>query len=422
MVTIRFEHVAKCYKIQRGHRTLAGSLNSALERVLPGWRRAPVLRSEEFWALRDVSFEVHRGEAFGIIGPNGSGKTTILKLLARITHPTRGSIHVTGRVGALLEVGAGFHAELTGRENVYLNASILGMKKAEIEQKFPSIVEFAELEQFIDTPIKKYSLGMGMRLGFAVAAHIEPEVLLIDEVLAVGDVSFQQKCLRRISEMKEAGTTIIFISHNLSAVRRLCDRALFLYRGEAKALDRTEAAIERYYETMLRPAFEQLGPTRRAEAGEPPKEVEILGVRFLGTDGGEHREFRTGENLVVAIDFLARRRVEEPSFGLYFFGMDGILYSGLHSNLEGYRIDGIEGRGTAFVEIPSLPLMPNIFEVSVLVADRDGFARYDAHHRCYRLLVLQGRNAQGITYVPHRWRVNGQPVTSLLGQPALGGS
>jgi len=417
MVTIRFENVSKRYRIQRGHRTLGGWLTTSLERVLPGRRPGPVVRSEEFWALRDVTFEVRRGEAFGIIGPNGSGKTTTLKLLSRITHPTHGAVQVTGRVGALLEVGAGFHDEMSGRENVYLNAAILGMKKGEIERKFASIVEFAELEQFIDTPIKKYSTGMRMRLGFAVAAHIQPDVLLIDEVLAVGDVSFRQKCLRCIREMKDAGTSIVFVSHDLSVVRKLCDRALFIYRGEAQALGQTESVIQSYYESLLRPAFERMVPAPRRVEAAAPKEAEILGVRFLGSDGAERVEFRTGENLVVAIDYVARRRIEEPSFGLSFHGVDGTLYGSVVSALEGYRIDVIEGPGTMLAEFPSLPLMPNIFEVSAVIADRTGFSRYDWHDREYRLLVLQGRGDQGITYLPHRWHVNGYPSEARATHP-----
>ncbi|HEV2762237.1 MAG TPA: ABC transporter ATP-binding protein, partial [Pyrinomonadaceae bacterium] len=229
MIDLKLEHVSKRYRIRQERE--ASSRNPVVRRL-----QALVRPASDFWAVKDVSFEVRRGEALGIIGHNGAGKSTILKLLSNITTPTSGEITIAGRLSSLIEVGSGFHPELTGRENIFLNGSILGMRRREIADKLDSIVEFAGLRQFLDVPVKRYSSGMYVRLGFSIAAHLDPDILLLDEVLAVGDASFQQKCLQRIGEMKQAGTTIVFISHDLGAVERLCDRVILLKRGEI-ALD-----------------------------------------------------------------------------------------------------------------------------------------------------------------------------------------
>ena len=206
--------------------------------------------TDEFFALREVNLEIEQGEAVGFIGPNGSGKSTILKLLARIIYPTHGKVAVRGSVASLIEVGAGFHPELSGRENIFLYGSIMGMLKADVRAKFDRIVEFAEIQRFIDTPVKRYSSGMYVRLGFAVAAHINPHVLLVDEVLAVGDAAFQSKCLQRIEELRRDGMTIVFVSHDMTAVERLCNRVFFLQNGQIKAEGETRKVIEQYYETI----------------------------------------------------------------------------------------------------------------------------------------------------------------------------
>src|SRR5262245_45190098 len=225
------------------------------ERVVAKIRR-PFGRSsaaESVWALRDVSFDTDEGEVVGIIGRNGAGKSTLLKILSRITHPTSGSARVNGRVAALLEVGTGFHDELTGRENIYLNGSILGMRKREVEERFDAIVDFSGVEQFIDTPIKHYSSGMRLRLGFAVAAHLEPDVLIVDEVLAVGDAAFQKKCLSAMHDLRGGGRTVLFVSHNMAAVENLCSRAIWISSGEVRMDGPTHAVIEAYMSTFASP-------------------------------------------------------------------------------------------------------------------------------------------------------------------------
>src|SRR5437762_9911988 len=244
MSAVVFEGIWK--KFRRGERLDSlRDLVPALARGLARRRRPLDLAEQEFWAVRDVSFEVGPGEALGIIGPNGAGKSTILKLLTKILRPTRGRIEMRGRVGALIEVAAGFHPDLTGRENVYLQGAIMGMKPAEIQQQFDRIVDFAGIGEFIDTPVKRYSSGMNARLGFAIASHLNPDVLVIDEVLAVGDMAFQQRCIERMEAFKRSGVAIVFVSHNLQAVASLCDEAVFM-AGELKARGRPDDVIRAY--------------------------------------------------------------------------------------------------------------------------------------------------------------------------------
>src|SRR6266478_4192194 len=229
MIDLKFDNVSKKYRVRQ--ESPADGTKNVLARKL----KSLIGRSSDFWAVRDVSFDVQRGQALGIIGHNGAGKSTILKLLANITTPTSGEITIFGRLSALIEVGSGFHQELTGRENVYLNGSILGMRRREITRKLDSIIEFAGIREFIDTPVKRYSSGMFVRLGFSIAAHLDPDVLLLDEVLAVGDAAFQSKCLERVNDLRRSGKTILFISHDLGAVERLCDRVLLMQRGQVIA-------------------------------------------------------------------------------------------------------------------------------------------------------------------------------------------
>jgi lipopolysaccharide transport system ATP-binding protein len=247
-LAVQARGVGKRYKLGQFQASYSLLTETITER-LRGRRRE---RPEEFWALRDVDFEVPRGESFGIIGHNGAGKSTLLKILARVTPPTTGEIRLRGRVGALLEVGTGFHAELTGRENIFLNGAILGMRRQEIARKFDEIVEFAEVERFIDTPVKRYSSGMYLRLAFAVAAHLEPEVLVIDEVLSVGDLAFQEKCLGRMEKVAGEGRTVLFVSHNLTAVQKLCEHSMLLARGRMVTRGPTDEVIAEYVQASRR--------------------------------------------------------------------------------------------------------------------------------------------------------------------------
>lgn len=303
---ITFEGVWK--KFQRGerHDSLRDLLPALARRAMGRARPAPELTDAEFWAVRDVSFEVRRGEALGIIGPNGAGKSTTLKLLNRILAPTRGRCEIRGRVGALIEVAAGFHPDLTGRENVFLQGAILHMKRRDVARKFDQIVEFAGLQEFIETPVKRYSSGMNARLGFSIAAHLEPDVLLIDEVLSVGDMGFQQRCIERMAEFKKQGATIIFVSHNLQAVAGLCDRALYLNR-EIRAIGPCGEVIEQYVRAADRP---------RSAAGGA---VEIVKSELLDERGRQVLTAASGAPLTLRVTYRAHADVADLLLGFLVF-------------------------------------------------------------------------------------------------------
>src|SRR5215471_9094575 len=284
MIDLRFDRVSKRYLIPHEAEN-HGSSHPWMRKLRSLWSTP-----KEFWAVREVSFEVKRGEALGIIGHNGAGKSTILKLLASITTPSAGEIRINGRVAALIEVGSGFHPELTGRENVYLSGSILGMARSEIGQKLESIIDFSEIRDFIDIPVKRYSSGMYVRLGFSIAAHLEPEILLLDEVLAVGDMAFQRKCLDRVRALRREGRTIIFISHDLNAVEALCDRVLLMQRGEVIADGPPGEVIEQYKALAtneMAMAFRDVGPVREWRDVDAPGDrvVRLRRVRVCGEDG-----------------------------------------------------------------------------------------------------------------------------------------
>jgi lipopolysaccharide transport system ATP-binding protein len=299
---IRVERLGKRYRIGAA-RERSDTLYDLLARALRapvdllGGRRAPRPRSEEFWALRAVDFEVRPGEVLGVVGRNGAGKSTLLKLLARITPPSEGRVEIVGRVASLLEVGTGFHPELTGRENVFLNGAILGMGRQEIARKFDEIVAFAEVERFLDTPVKRYSSGMYVRLAFAVAAHLEPDVLLVDEVLAVGDAEFQRKCLAKMSDVGRLGRTILFVSHNLTAVRRLCERTLLVDRGRIVVLGPTARAIDTYLASGA--GEEASWPQERAPASARAR---LDSIRVRGGEGSAGG-VSTDHPVSVEVDF-----------------------------------------------------------------------------------------------------------------------
>lgn len=283
-----FERVWKKFRRGERHDSLRDLIPSLASRAFGRQRPAEELREEEFWAVRDVSFEVHPGEALGIIGPNGAGKSTTLKLLSKILKPTTGRCEVRGRMGALIEVTAGFHPDLTGRENIYLQGAIMGMKRAEIAHKFDEVVSFAGVDEFIDTQVKKYSSGMQARLGFSVAAHLEPQVLLIDEVLSVGDIPFQERCMDRMRRFRDAGTAIVFISHNLAAIAALCERVLVLSRGEVQTLGPALESIGAYSKMV------QLSQARPRDEHGAQAVVELLNLA-----GQPTREVNAGDQVVV---------------------------------------------------------------------------------------------------------------------------
>jgi len=340
-VAIRVENLSKQYRIggpQAPYRTIRESLTEAVQ--APFRRLSSVVRgqasavaNETIWALKGVSFEVQPGEVVGIIGRNGAGKTTLLKVLSRITEPTEGYAEIHGRVGSLLEVGTGFHPELTGRENITLNGAILGMKRAEIERKFDEIVAFAEIERFIDTPVKHYSSGMYVRLAFAVAAHLEPEILLVDEVLAVGDAAFQKKCLGKMGKVAGEGCTVLFVSHNMGAINQLCPTCIWLDYGRMRSSGATLPIISLY----LKDGDASAGTEEVFFAEDPRKEAQLRRVRLLNEDGVVTRKFDCDHPVIIELLFQIHKRVP-----------------GLYGYLEIRRIDG-----TSVMVSDSFDVAPN---------------------------------------------------------------
>jgi lipopolysaccharide transport system ATP-binding protein len=356
------------------------------------WRRP----ASEFWALNDVSFEVRRGEALGVIGHNGAGKSTILKLLSGITAPTRGTVTVQGRLTALLEVGSGFHPELTGRENVYLSGSILGMRRREITEKMDSIVEFAGVRPFIDIPVKRYSSGMYVRLGFSIAAHLNPDILLLDEVLAVGDRAFRKKCGERIEELHRSGTTMIFISHDLDAVRALCPRVILLHRGEIVMEGTADEAIRRYTEIPnLNAAW------KSAESGH---RAAISGVTFLDSDRQPCAGFTTGEPIFARIDYEAHEDVPNAAICLNFIETERASIIAEWTTAVSGPIELRAGGGSIEFSAEELGLQPGPYKVDAHIEEFGTRHTIDAQYRCTSIHVSSGKPLRGEFYVPHRWR------------------
>jgi len=394
-----FENVRKAYRRGYGR----GSLRDAIPQLLG--RVAGRDGGELLWALDGVSFEVNEGETLGLIGPNGAGKTTALKLISRVAKPTSGRIAVRGRLSALIELGAGFHPDLTGRENIYLNAAILGLKKREIDEKFDQIVEFAELADFIDMPVKRYSSGMYVRLGFSVAAHVDPDVLLIDEVLAVGDYMFKDKCVQRINAFREAGKTMVIVSHNKEMIQKLCNRTVFLHKGKVIYQGDTQKALDLYHTGFA-------GEALQAERGEghsveTDREMEITRVELLDGDSKLRNSFLTAEPMIVQIHFRANAAVTDPVF--YSRVYQG--YKELHgTNTSRFEVHGEFApgdTGLAEVHYESVNLLDGTYSINVGIK-RDHFSpvTYDQIDRAIEFIV-GSRFDQGaqIVYLPHRWRV-----------------
>ncbi len=426
---IRVQNVTKIFhKHQRKRHFL--TVKSTFIRDI--WRKRED-KSDLFHALQDVSFDIEPGETFGIIGSNGSGKSTLLKLLAGILKPTSGSVEVRGRLSALIELGAGFHPEISGRENVFINGIMLGLSRNEIAQKFDEIVRFAELGEFIDNPVRTYSSGMFMRLGFSVATHVNPDVLLIDEVLAVGDQSFIHKCLERIFEFKRRKKTIIIVSHDLSAVEKLCTRVAWIAHGELKMIGAAREVIDSYlmavakkeeerFATQHQVVMESLDSLHHASNGtnpvstaDPPdnatsdakkrwgtRDVEITAVKVLDANDTERYVFKTGEDVVFRFEYSAHKRIEKPVFGIGFFLEDGTWCYGTNTHLENFQIEEIEGEGWVAIRFNSMNFIQNSYLVDVAVHAVDG-TPYDYHSRLYKIAFRSEIRDSGIVRLPHQW-------------------
>ena len=366
---IRVEKLSKRYTIgtaKHQHDTLRDQLVAGVKSLFRG-NGSSSARKNTLWALQDVSFEIKQGEAVGIIGRNGAGKSTLLKILSRISGLTAGQIEIYGRVGSLLEVGTGFHPELTGRENLYLNGAILGMSKEETARKFDEIVAFAEIEKFIDTPVKRYSSGMYVRLAYAVAAHLEPDILLIDEVLSVGDLAFQRKCMEHAKRLRDHQATVVFVSHNMFAVKAMCDRAIYIADGQVRFDGAPEDAIQLYeQESQLTTA-----PWAQGRLGSDPSQrpVWITGIELLDEHGQPRSIFDYGERMRVRLEYETSQEVIHPNFNISIFRSDNVPCCNYNMAMDEFTVPSLSGKGVVEVLTPPLKLVSELYSIQVLVWD-----------------------------------------------------
>lgn len=396
---VSFQNVSKKFRFTKE------TPQSILEILISAFSRKSERQKEtgDLWAVNDVSFDIYPGQAFGIVGRNGSGKSTILKLITRILRPTKGRIVVNGRMSALLELGAGFHQDLTGRENVYLNASLLGLTEEETNAKFDDILAFSELGEFIDMPVKHYSSGMYMRLGFSVAIHVKPDILIIDEILAVGDRPFQAKCIDAIMDMKRKGVTIIFVSHDINLMRNLCTHILWIDKGNMKAIGQADDVALRYIEYSNRREGQQLLSAKFERWGTG--EMEITNVRLLNADGEEANIFLTGDSLTIEMEYIAHQPVPDPEFGYAIFREDGTHINGPNSRLAGIRTGIIEGTGIVQYHIKRLPFISGTYFVSAAIHDTRFPNCYDFHKDAYRFRIAPGGTTEqdGLLALEAHW-------------------
>jgi ABC-type polysaccharide/polyol phosphate transport system ATPase subunit len=416
---ISVENVTKSYRLW-GRSSQFATLKSALLR-----RDLKLAPEASVTALRDLSFSIHRGEAFGIIGRNGSGKSTLLKLISGILKPTTGKVAVNGRIAALIELGAGFHPEITGRENIYINGIMLGLTRREIEQRFDKIVEFSGIADFLDQPVKTYSSGMYVRLGFAVAVHVDPDVLLIDEVLAVGDEEFSARCIAKIQEMKYRGVTLVFVTHQLDQVRNLCDRAMWIDHGQLEAIGDPMRVVDAYLQEVAGGSGStQFAPAPEPEEQEAPKEAEpekprdeeerwgsgeILLKRIWMTDehGRELVAIGAGTGVTFDMDVEAHVPQEDFVFGIGIYHADGTCVYGTNTDIEGYAPERIEGHVRVRFVIPSLDLVAGTYRIDAAVHTRNGRA-FDYRRNVIRLIVGSRVHDIGVYRPKHEWRFDGK--------------
>ena len=449
MNAIEAAHVTKVYRRYARRRQFA-TLKSAL---LSGTLLRDIKPADVFSAVKDVSFAVPAGTTYGIIGRNGSGKSTVLKLVAGITNPTSGEVRVAGRISALIELGAGFHPEISGRENVFINGIMLGLAKRDVAKRFDAIVEFAEMQEFIDAPVKTYSSGMYMRLGFAVAIHVDPAVLLVDEVLAVGDEAFTHKCLDKFAEFRRRGKTILLVTHNLPLVERFCDEALWLDAGRARGTGDPRRVVDEYVTDVAKSEERHLAaedararqavatmpasppepspPQATAPEEAPPnmfqategrwgtREVEITDVALIGENGEPAHVFRSGERLEVRMKVRARQPTSDFVFGVGLFTAEAVLIYGTNTRFEDYEPQELSGEGEVRVLIDRLDLVEGSYKLDVAVHKVDGSA-YDYHRLLYSFRVKSHTKDVGIYRPVHTWSFSPSVRFKPLPSPASG--
>lgn len=402
---IRLENVSVRYRVPRER---IGTFKEYIIRWLQ--RR---VQHNTFWALKDLDLTIRRGEVFGFIGQNGAGKSTLLKLIARVLRPTRGRVWVQGRVAPLLEVGAGFHPELTGRENIFLNGAMLGFTRAEMNARFENIVEFAELSDFIDAPLRTYSSGMWARLGFAVATDVDPDILIVDEILSVGDEGFQRKSAERIDSFRQKGATILLVSHNLGQIESMCERAAWLDHGQLVAVGPARSVVNQYLERVRQSESGRLA--HEAAVTELPRRwgtgrIEFTRVRILDGEQREENIFHTGQALCLEMEYEARQPVSDPIFGIAIYRQDGVHITGPNTTFAGLDTGTVQGRGKITYTLPALPLLEGRYAFTIAITNRDDTELFDYHERLYSFRVdNHGQDVNeryGLLVLDGRWQFN----------------
>lgn len=404
MNAIEFNNVSKKFKKGEKFDSFRDLIPSIVKGILKP-KRADQLEEKEFWALKDVSFEVKKGETLGIIGPNGSGKSTTLKLLSRILRPTMGDIKINGRLSALIEVGAGFHPDLTGRENIYLNGAIIGMKRREIDKKFDEIVEFSGIGDFIDTPVKRYSSGMYVKLGFSVAVHMDPEILLIDEVLSVGDMAFQKKCIDKMQSFQKENITVIFISHAMGLVENLCEKCIFLYGGEIQSIGPARETIDKYLKKSF--SIKPLSGAKNVHKDLDIKEIEITSMTVLNKNKIQTDVLYTDEPFTIKIDLFAHALILNPNIGVAIRSDTGLECFGTTTKRDAVKIGQCHGSRVVTLEFSSLNLLAGNYEVIASLASEDGLRSYDfKSNLCVFSVESKNIVDTGLVRFDKKWRTS----------------
>ena len=406
-VVISVRNVKKMFRVYRDRG------NTLKERFLFARRR----RYQEHWVLNGISFEIKRGEAIGLIGQNGCGKSTTLKMLTKILYPDEGTIEMKGRVSSLIELGAGFHPDLSGRENIYTNASIFGLSRKEIDRRLEDIIAFSELEQFIDDPVRTYSSGMYMRLAFAVAINVDADILLIDEILAVGDAAFQAKCFRKLQEIKARGTTIVIVSHSMSQLEMICDRSIWIADGLVKQEGKPRDVHPRYMEWMSRKNQQEEKKKDEQETGEAGEtdnegnlkrwgsgEVRMTGVKVFGADGTERTDFSPWDPFTIHIDYTAQKRLDDAVIGLAIYRSDGTLVYGTNTLIDTSSPVTLKTAGTIDLIIEGLPVSNGNYSIDLALHRPDGF-NYDFWRDICTIRIADKVQTPGEIALSHQWDI-----------------
>ena len=409
MTAIKVENVSKRYRIGKSAwPTLRDKVDSTLRNVKDFITRSKHQGSSDpyFWALKDVSFEALEGEALAIIGPNGAGKSTILKILANVTKPFSGRVSVNGSLAAMIELGAGLHPELTGRENIYLYGAIMGMKRQEIKKNIDEIIDFSELSEFIDTPLKRYSSGMQARLGFAVTANIRTEILLIDEVLSVGDFLFQEKCVKKMDEFKKEGVLIIFVSHNLESVRRLCPKTVLIHKGAVEEIGSTDKIIQRYHQIMAPEKIVFSEISTETDDTSKNRIAKIVNVELLNHNGGESDEFKPGETATLKVEIKCFRDIKNPSIGFFIRRENGLVVFDTDSRKMGYHPPAVSaGDVIKYKFLFNVNLLKGIYNIGNFITGTDDYLYFDFVDPTVTFYVDESYSWGGISDLSPKFKV-----------------